>query len=678
MRHAGAGCLAAAVIAATLYAVTLAPTVGAGDSAELVLAASGLGIPHPPGYALWLLLARLAALIPAGALALRVNALSALSTAVAVGLFWLLARRSGQRTASRVVATALFATASVVWASAVEAEVYGIATAAFLLLALLAHRARRARGTMRDEALFCFAAGLATVAHQTLLFPALVLGAWILARAERGARTGAERKRGGTVAGRIARGLGWAALGVSMTLVIPVRSSAGPSFAWTDVHGLPGLADYLLRRTYGGLAQNPFRLDRAVDQAAGMGMLVAAALGWLGGALAVAGMVASSRARRTLGPVLAAALSIPAALMLLLAFRPDAEHLAQIAPFLAPAVAAAALFAGSGAELLMRRTPVRWRSLAAGALVLGALAWIPARYAEADRSRFHLAEQYGRDLLALAPRGATLILDGDNETFLTAYASRHEGVRPDVALEHRRGWIFGDRYGLRGRPRSEWAEVAHNAEVQRIRSGAGPICYPIPPADLLGTGIPFTQRGLMYEAGAPGAAGAASATPADWKLPVSWPRSSDLLDGHPERYDYVARKMAVAYSDAAARWHWSRGRLGDALPWFQDAARVGFDFPGAHLNYATAAAAVGQPEVALTELLTACRLAPYDPEPPARLAIFLAAAGRPRDAALWFERAFKAEPGAALAADAARAWKRAGDPARAGEWTRRASAGGPG
>jgi Flp pilus assembly protein TadD len=136
--------------------------------------------------------------------------------------------------------------------------------------------------------------------------------------------------------------------------------------------------------------------------------------------------------------------------------------------------------------------------------------------------------------------------------------------------------------------------------------------------------------------------------------------------------------MAVAYSDAAARWLWSRGRLGDALPWFQDAARVGFDFPGAHLNVATAAAAVGQPELALTELLTACRLAPYEPEPPARLAVFLAAAGRPRDAAIWFERAFRVEPGAALAADAARAWRQAGDPARAGEWTRRASAGGPG
>src|SRR5712671_3886133 len=182
MRQAEAGCLAAAIAAAALYAVTLAPTVGAGDSAELILAAPALGIPHPPGYALWLLVARLAAAVPVGAIAARVNAVSALSTAAAVGLFWLLARRTGLRSTASIVATALFATASIVWASAVEAEVYGLATTAFLALTLLALRARRARSSARDEALFCFTAGLATVAHQTLLFPALVLGAWVFSR----------------------------------------------------------------------------------------------------------------------------------------------------------------------------------------------------------------------------------------------------------------------------------------------------------------------------------------------------------------------------------------------------------------------------------------------------------------------------------------------------------------
>ncbi|HYQ88615.1 MAG TPA: DUF2723 domain-containing protein, partial [Candidatus Binatia bacterium] len=93
--RAGAGSLVAAAIAAFVYGVTLSPSVGAGDSGELILAAHSLGIPHPPGYPLWLLLARCADLLPWGTVALRVNALSALFSAVAVGLFYRLAARCG-------------------------------------------------------------------------------------------------------------------------------------------------------------------------------------------------------------------------------------------------------------------------------------------------------------------------------------------------------------------------------------------------------------------------------------------------------------------------------------------------------------------------------------------------------------------------------------------------------
>jgi tetratricopeptide (TPR) repeat protein len=218
--------------------------------------------------------------------------------------------------------------------------------------------------------------------------------------------------------------------------------------------------------------------------------------------------------------------------------------------------------------------------------------------------------------------------------------------------------------------------------MEWIRGGSERLCYAVPPADLVEAGVAFRQRGLLYEAvgtargnrdGAERPDDAGASAPGGWIPGTGWPRSSDLLDGHPERYDYVTRKMAVSYSDAAARGLWARGRAREALPWFLDAARVGFDIPGARLNAATALAAAGEPGRALDELLLACRLAPYDPEPPARLAVFLARAGRHRDAAMWFERAFRAAPIAAIAADAARAWSLAGDPARAERWGRRAA-----
>src|SRR5690242_17948737 len=181
--RAGAGCLAAAAIAAFAYGLTISPSVGAGDSGELVLAAHSLGIPHPPGYPVWLLFARCADLIPWGTVALRVNALSALLAAAAAGLFYLLAARCGLGRLGRAAGTMVFAGSTLVWDSAVQAEVYALAAATFLLLALTALRARSRRTAgPRADAMFFLLAGVSPLVHQTLVFPALVLSAWVLLR----------------------------------------------------------------------------------------------------------------------------------------------------------------------------------------------------------------------------------------------------------------------------------------------------------------------------------------------------------------------------------------------------------------------------------------------------------------------------------------------------------------
>src|SRR4029077_15460606 len=53
------------------------------DSGELILAAQGLGVAHPPGFPLWVMLAHLASLVPLGSVAVRINFLDALFAALA-------------------------------------------------------------------------------------------------------------------------------------------------------------------------------------------------------------------------------------------------------------------------------------------------------------------------------------------------------------------------------------------------------------------------------------------------------------------------------------------------------------------------------------------------------------------------------------------------------------------
>ncbi len=77
------------IVASLLYTLTLAPTVTLVDSGELILAAWGTGVAHPPGFPLWVMLAHLASLLPFGNVAVRINFSSALFAALACGMLTL-------------------------------------------------------------------------------------------------------------------------------------------------------------------------------------------------------------------------------------------------------------------------------------------------------------------------------------------------------------------------------------------------------------------------------------------------------------------------------------------------------------------------------------------------------------------------------------------------------------
>src|SRR6266704_3714087 len=77
------------LVALFLYSWTLAPTVTLTDSGELIVVAHGLGVAHPPGFPLWVILAHLASLVPLGNVAVRINFSSALFAALASAMLTL-------------------------------------------------------------------------------------------------------------------------------------------------------------------------------------------------------------------------------------------------------------------------------------------------------------------------------------------------------------------------------------------------------------------------------------------------------------------------------------------------------------------------------------------------------------------------------------------------------------
>ena len=82
------------VVVLAIYLATLAPTTAFWDTSEYIAAAKVLGIPHPPGNPLFVILAHSFGLLPlAGEYAARINLFAATTSAAAAGLWFLVAER---------------------------------------------------------------------------------------------------------------------------------------------------------------------------------------------------------------------------------------------------------------------------------------------------------------------------------------------------------------------------------------------------------------------------------------------------------------------------------------------------------------------------------------------------------------------------------------------------------
>ncbi|MBN2148073.1 MAG: DUF2723 domain-containing protein [Anaerolineales bacterium] len=114
-----------------LYIRTLAPGLLYGDSGELQTLVYSLGMSHPTGYPVYILLGRLFALLPFGDLAWRVNLFSAVLGALTVAWVYLIVRiLIGWRLAA-VIATLALAINPLFWYFSTIAELY-VPACAFL------------------------------------------------------------------------------------------------------------------------------------------------------------------------------------------------------------------------------------------------------------------------------------------------------------------------------------------------------------------------------------------------------------------------------------------------------------------------------------------------------------------------------------------------------------------
>lgn len=429
--------LVPALAALVAYITTLYPSVPGGDAGELITAAATGGIPHPPGYPLYVLITQPALWLPVGTVAWRANLVSALLTAAAVGLLaWSVERTTGRRWAG-VAAAAALGLSPTIWLYAVSAEVFALNTLIIAGAIAVAsafhvpsstgdHHRRATPDRLIDLSASLFGLGLAN--HLTSLFFTAPLLASMLWTVRRDASWRSLHRWG-----RLAL-LG--AAGLVPYLYLPVAHPTHPMAAWGDPSTLSGLLTHLLRREYGTFSLNADLSAASMGLGAQLGYYLrdlVHQVSWVGVAAALWGL--TSYVRRAPSRRLALATVGLWAVYLVffhaLASFPLDQPLFHgvVARFWMAPNLVVCLWIGWGiAALPLPRAAVIAIALAVAG---GQPLW---HGAVANHRQNTVVRDFGRGILTAAPPDALLLVRGDLISNATRYLHVVEGLRPDVRL----------------------------------------------------------------------------------------------------------------------------------------------------------------------------------------------------------------------------------------------------
>jgi len=415
-RKDGAAALLLGAFVFAAYALGACPTIYVGDSGELVTAVDLLGIPHPTGYPLYVLLGKLwTLLVPFGSIAWRMSLFSAACGAAACALLYVLLRRAGRtHTIAAAFAALLLAFGPSFWGEANVQRVYTL-NAFFVVVATWAAWRWFEERSGGRLALVGFVCGLGATNHTFLGVYALAFGFFAICVEPSLLRR--PRQIAGAGAAVLAGLLPYAYL--------PLRSRGDPRLDWGDPETLGRFLDVVLRRDFWERAWLEGPRDLA-PIAADWARSLALETAWAGPGLA---LIAFAAARRRGWPVLLPVL-VMLANLLSMALHGSRSDLFIWHRYYIPSYAMLALLAGLGCQVLIERLP---RAAHALPLVVPAFLFA-AGWRSFDRSRYRVAEAFASEVLRSLPPGAHLSASDDNILFTLLYLHFVEGRRPDLDL----------------------------------------------------------------------------------------------------------------------------------------------------------------------------------------------------------------------------------------------------
>jgi len=416
-----------------VYLLTVAPSLTGEDSGELITAAYGLGIAHPPGYPIWCILGKIFTFIPIGDIAYRVNLMSAFFSSVSVCLFCLMLIVLLDNRPIAVAASLMLAFSDTFWSQAVIAEVYAL-NSFFVIstLLLLLYWSK----TRNDKLLYlvAFLYGLSLTNHHTTA----PFGAFYALYVFSVDKYILKRSRTFFIC------VGFFLLGLSVYLYLPIRSSSDPFMDWGNPETLQSVLDHIGRKQYSfAFAENPRSLElfgKQIKSYVNDSLLQFTPFLLI---FAVLGLAVSFRRNLHAALLLAAVFGLTSlGFIVLVNFKVEREQIEVMKVFYIPSHIIAAAWIGYALvflqEKLAPKIPSGRKALTTVALILPVIP-LCANYFANNKHHYYYASDYVTNVLNTLDENAIILPTEDYTTFGLIYLQAVEGRRQDI--------FIGDRYG---------------------------------------------------------------------------------------------------------------------------------------------------------------------------------------------------------------------------------------
>lgn len=518
-----------------LYLLTAAPGIQFEDSGEFALSAHGLGVSHPPGYPLYVILGKLFASLPVALPDFRLVVASGFFCAAAAALLFLALRSWGMGALPSAAASLALGFSRTLWQHAAVIEVYTLSVLlSVVILALVLARLRRGADT-RILALIPLALAANFANHYTVFFAFLPVALLLFfARPTR------------SFSGLVRRLLLFVLLfaaGASLYIHLPLASAREPAVDWGGPETWQTFTEHLKRVQFVQWeSQEKLHLDTIKKYAAHFISNLPAEFTLPLVFIGILGMCLAFMERPLPAGLLVYLFAVQSAGVILFArFHFMESRVSVMRVFFFGAYLALAVFIAWAVEYIRSALP---RSRATTALIaaplLALLVWQGSlNFRNNDYRRAVTAKWFGAEVLDEIGRDGVALLHGTHYVSPAMYLLGVEGRRPDVLAIDSHGNILTRNPGWSPAEFGRINLPTREARLVREHTGKRPI-YSAYPRPLPTQKATFFNEGLLFSVG-----DREGCDPAAWERRVDMP---------PEARSWEPRDFEARFAGAIVDW----------------------------------------------------------------------------------------------------------------------------